>query len=200
MVEQNGHIAILIDVMRDEQGIRREPGVRLYQSLTCNGSLGPSEILFLAFKGVKYSDDEPTLTNVRDAFLHFTKDMRIDNHCIIWIRSNFDQDGVYLLDGMMSSKELSGIIDGLDCITTDIILDGPGSDQVAKALGMMGKRVLYSERSDGANKIMDPLDVPSIFQGDRISLDLVFAERQRLEREGYHLHWLERSEDPKNKN
>ncbi len=191
MVEQNGHIAILIDVMRDEQGKEREPGVRLYQSLTCNGSLGPSEIVFLATAGVKYSDDEPTMANVRDVFLNFPKDLRLDNHCIIWIHSNFDPDGVDLLDGSMSLRELSEMIGRLDCISTNIILDGPGSDQVARALETGGVRVLYSERSDGSRKISDPFDVPSVFQGDRISPDLVFAERQRLEREGYHLHWAE---------
>jgi hypothetical protein len=188
MSEQKEHIAILIDAMKIEQGEKRETGVRLYQSLTCTGSLGPSEIVFLAPKGIKYSDDHPSLENLRKAFRSFSG---VERPCtaIVWFRSHFDDRAAHLPDGGLSFSELSESMSSLGCDRMDIILEGPGSDRAAEDLLKKGWRVLYSKRADGGMKTADPFDAPSVFKGDRIDNSLIFAERKRLEREGFLLQW-----------
>jgi hypothetical protein len=191
MNENEGYLVVMIYVTVDGKEKETDPGERLYQGLTCNGSIGPSEIAFLAPSGIKYSDDEPTLENVKRTFSMFSERSRNKPKCLVWVHSSFTAAKVELQDGPMDIASISDLIDSLMCCSVRIVLDGPGSDLAAETMKRYGRVMIFSKRIDGAEKTSDPFDVPSIFRGDRIDHELVYAERQRLEREGYVLIWLE---------
>jgi len=196
MREPYGHIAILICVpFSDDHKKECEPGVKLFEGLTCNGSLGPSEIVFLTSGPVKYADDNPTVENVKMYFSSFARRTNAKSHCSLWLHSVFDEKMMILKDGRIPLSEISDMIGSLACCQTHIILHGPGSEKAVKALGGEGRVLIYSEKGDGSEKRWDPFDFPSIFRGDRIYYDLFQAERERLEKNGFNLIWL--AEGPK---
>ncbi|MDG6224739.1 MAG: hypothetical protein QCI82_04415 [Candidatus Thermoplasmatota archaeon] len=165
-------------------------GSRLFEILTTNGYLGPSDITLLAPEDMQYSDLPPTPSNLLKVLSASHMRTGVLNECIIYLDSIFAEGRMLLDEGDLPLERISGFIEGMPCASVKIFLRGPGSDIFADALVGKGRLIVYTSRADGEPKIDDPFDVSALFTGDRILSESVDRERMRLKKVGYVLNWV----------
>jgi hypothetical protein len=164
--------------------------VQLYEALTCNGTIGPSDILLLAKRSTPYSDNEPTIANVERAFQTLCHSSHDRKECIIFLDGCFDDYGMQVMDQTLDLDLISALIETLSCGSAQVFLHGPRSDQAFERLMAPGRTLVFSSRSDREEKVQDPFMVPRIFKGDEVHLSRVQAERGRLKTYGFDLNWV----------
>ncbi len=190
MTKHNKKAALLISYNRVERSaLTSRDSVLFYESLTCNGTIGPSDIIFLARRGTPYSDLEPNIMNIEEAFRtlgHRTVDSK---DCTVLLDGSFDDYGMDLPERAMDLDLLSALIESLGCGSVQLFLHGPGSDRVSERLQAPGRVLVHSTRIDREEKVEDPFRVVSLFDGDDVLLSNVQKERERLKRLGFDLVW-----------
>lgn len=190
MTTHDKKAALLISFHRMERtAISSRDAVLLYETLTCNGSIGPSDIILLATSGTPYSDREPSIKNIEEACRtlgHRTVDSK---DCIVLLDGSFDDYCMDLPERAMDLDLLSALIESLGCGSVQLFLHGPGSDRVSERFQAPGRVLVHSRRIDREEKVEDPFRVVSLFDGDDVLLSNVQKERQRLKRLGFELVW-----------
>jgi hypothetical protein len=191
MTESMKKVALLISYHKgDRNHSASRDAVILYESLTCDGSIGPSDIIMLAKEDIPYSDGEPTLNNIRRAFVTLGHRASKVMQCLVLLDGNFDMYGMDVMDQVMDLDEISAFIESLSCTSVQVFLSGPRSDQASERLQAPGRVLVYSSRMDGEEKLDDPFHVSGLFQGDEVLLSRVRAERIRLASQGHDLNWI----------
>jgi len=193
----NDQIALLLSF---PQGKDRERSIsiasRLYEVLTCNGSLGPSDIQMLAPRGVLFSEMEPTIGNLKKAIAEFaSKDMG-RCRCLVYLDGDFDGGSLKLSGSGLDLGSLSDLLSGLPCQTMNVFLHGRGSELASGSLEGPGRTIVFTARSDGLKKDEDPFDITRLFVGEHITGDNIEAEKRRLKASGYVLEWTKMSHKP----
>ncbi|MCU0799428.1 MAG: hypothetical protein MUC62_07130 [Candidatus Thermoplasmatota archaeon] len=182
--------ALLISFHRMERSaLSSRDAVLLYEALTCNGSIGPSDIILLAMRGGPYSDREPTIMNIEEAFRTIGHRSVDRKDCLVLLDGSFDAYGMDLPDRSMDLDLLSALIESLGCRSVQIFLHGPGSDRASERLQAPGRVLVYSIRTDRGDKLEDPFRVVRLFKGDEVHLSNVQQERDRLRGLGFELVW-----------
>lgn len=190
MTNHNKKAALLISFHRMERSaLSSRDAVLFYETLTCNGSIGPSDIILLARRGTPYSDREPTMKNIEEAFRTLGHRAVDRKDCIVLLDGSFDDYGLDLPEQAMDLDLISALIESLGCASVQLFLHGPGSDRVSERLQAPGRVLVHSTRIDRDEKVEDPFRVVSLFKGDDVLLSNVQKERERLKRLGFELVW-----------
>jgi hypothetical protein len=190
MAKERTKTALLITWnSRDMPSNSSREALVLYESLTCDGSVGPSDIILLSRRGAPYSDREPTQANVEKAFMALASRPGGQKHCMVLLDGVFDEYSMGLSGGPMDLDLISALVESLDCGSTQLFLHGPGSDKAAAKLRAPGRTLAYSTRFDGDDKLEDPFKVACLFKGDEVHLTYIEKERARLLELGFELVW-----------
>ena len=173
---------LIIDQPDSKSGICLRESIELYEKMTTRGSYGPSTIFFMAPGGIKYSDYEPGIDELKRIFRSLEEDDLEYLNLLLFICSEFDESSFALGGERVTSDELGSLLDSLKPHNVTIILQGSNTHLFGPKLQHPGRIIIFTHITDSENPAS--LNVNGLITGDSFTMRSYMAERDRLAEKG----------------